>query len=74
MAASDIAPRGSRKSDEVTLSMIARRCRGDSLTAIGKALGVASGAVALRTNVVRDADLEHPDPAARPAQIRRAYW
>lgn len=74
MPASDVAPRASRQSDEVTLEMIARRRAGRSLSQIGRALGVAPGAVALRTNAVLAADLEHPDPLHSPAAIRGAYW
>lgn len=69
-----IAPRGSRQSDEATLEMIARRTRGESLAQVGRALGLSAGFVAIRTNEVLAADLAHPDPSARPAQIRRAYW
>lgn len=63
-----------RASDVLTLEMIARRRAGRSLSQIGRALGVAPGAVALRTNAVLAADLEHPDPLHSPAAIRGAYW
>jgi hypothetical protein len=63
-----------RASDEMLLEMIHQRCFGNTTARIGLALGVDQREVSRRTNEVRAADLEHPDPRHAPDDIAGAYW